>query len=162
MASSSWLPQLWSERESEQPFQAMRRQFDELLDEFRQGMGVSGGAFASRQVSPRLDFWEDDKACTLLVELPGVEQKDVEVSLSGRQLIVRGEKRAPAGKEAEERTCHRMECSFGPFQRSVMLPYEADPSSISATFRDGVLNITVPKPANIRSGMTKIAINRPS
>jgi len=85
---------------------------------------------------------------TLTAELPGVKEADIEVSLVGDQLSIKGEKRSEHDekKDMEGRTLHRMERAYGAFQRTLTLPYQVDPAQVSAQFRDGVLTISVPKP----------------
>jgi HSP20 family protein len=99
-------------------------------------------------LAPRVDIAEDDKAVTLTAELPGVKEADIEVSLVGDQLSIKGEKRSEhdENKDMEGRTVHRMERSYGAFQRTLTLPYQIDPAQVSAQFRDGVLTISLPKP----------------
>jgi HSP20 family protein len=165
MIGSSWMPQLWrDQREGEEPLQALRRQFDEFFDEMMQGFRAPSVASMQRPMAPRVDVSENDNEIMVSAELPGVEQKDIDVSLRGRQLMVKGEKRMEGkeGKEGKGRTYHRVERSFGPFQRIVAIPFDADPASVSATFRDGVLNVIVPKPADMKAKITKISIKRPT
>jgi HSP20 family protein len=95
-----------------------------------------------------VDVAEDQKAATLSTELPGVKEHDMEVSLVGDQLTIKGEKRAEYGEESEGRTLHRTERSYGAFQRTLTVPYQVDPDTVSAQFKDGVLTVTLPKPAD--------------
>ena len=86
---------------------------------------------------------------TPTVELPGVKESDIDVSLNGDQLIIKGEKRSEHDeKEVEGHTVHRVERSYGAFQRTLTVPYEVDPDHVSAQFHDGGLTITLPKPAD--------------
>ena len=101
-------------------------------------------------LAPRMDVAEDEKTVTLTAELPGVKESDIDVSLVGDQLTIKGEKRSEHDekKEAEGRTIHRVERSYGAFQRTLTVPYQIDPDQISAEFRDGVLTIRLPKPTD--------------
>ena len=87
---------------------------------------------------------------TPTVELPGVKESDIDVSLNGDQLIIKGQKRSEHNdkKEIEGHTVHRVERSYGAFQRTLTVPYEVDPDQVSAQFHDGVLTITLPNPAD--------------
>lgn len=156
MARSSWLPSLWREqREMMEPFQALRRQFDEMFEDWSEGMS------APSMLKPRLEVSESDNDMIITAELPGVDQKDVEVSLSGRHLTIKGEKRSEKEETQEAgkgRVYHRSERTYGSFHRSILLPFDVDPSSMSATFRDGVLTVTAQKPAEMRSTATKIEV----
>jgi HSP20 family protein len=99
-------------------------------------------------LAPRVDIAEDAKAVILTAELPGVKEADIEVSLIGDQLSIKGEKRSEHEdkKEVEGRTVHRLERAYGAFQRTLTVPYQVDPAQVSAQFRDGVLTISLPKP----------------
>src|SRR4051812_11893658 len=115
-------------------------------------------------LAPRVDVAEDEKAVTLTAELPGVDEKDIDVSLVDDQLTIRGEKRSEHDEKKEEdgRTLHRVERSYGAFQRTLALPYKVDPEHISQ-FKDGVLKITLPKPpdAIAQKQSRKIEVNKP-
>ena len=99
-------------------------------------------------LAPRMDVAEDENTVKLTAELPGVKESDIEVSLVGDQLTIKGEKRSEhdVKKDVEGRTLHRVERSYGAFQRTMTVPYQIDPNQISAEFVDGVLTITLPKP----------------
>jgi len=117
-------------------------------------------------LAPRVDVAEDEKAVTLTAELPGVDEKDIDVSLVDDQLTIRGEKRSEHDEKKEEdgRTLHRVERSYGAFQRTLALPHKVDPEHISAQFKDGVLKITLPKPpdAIAQKQSRKIEVNKPT
>jgi HSP20 family protein len=109
---------------------------------------------------PRVDVSESEKEIRVTAELPGIDQKDVEVTLSGDQLLIKGEKKSEAEEKKEEkgRTFHRVERSYGSFQRSMRIPYEVDPEKVQATFKDGVLTLTLPKPPEVQQKTKKIEI----
>jgi HSP20 family protein len=165
MARSSWLPSIWGEhREGEEPFHAMRKQLDVLFDDWARGMHLPS-VFAGEGVhAPRIEVSETPTDTCITVELPGVDQKDIEVLLNGRQLTLKGEKKSEFedNKEENGRILHRTERSYGAFQRIIELPYDADPKTVSAAFKDGVLMVTVPKPAEIKAQTKKIEVKRPS
>lgn len=141
MANKSWFP-AWGERHRDvEHFRGFKSQIDSLFEDW---FGRSMGGV----LAPRVDIAEDDKAVTLTAELPGVKEADIEVSLVGDQLSIKGEKRSEhdENKDMEGRTVHRMERSYGAFQRTLTLPYQIDPAQVSAQFRDGVLTISLPKP----------------
>ena len=134
MANKSWFPDV-------EHFRGFKSQIDSLFEDW---FGRSMGGV----LAPRVDVAEDEKTVTLTAELPGVNEKDIEVSLAGDQLTIKGEKRTEheGRKEAEGRTVHRTERSYGAFQRTLTVPYQVDPGQVSAQFQDGVLTITLPKP----------------
>jgi len=88
---------------------------------------------------------ESDKEIEITAELPGLEEKDVQVNLSDNVLTIRGEKKAE--KEQKEKDYHLIERNYGSFARSLDLPAGIDPDSVKATIDKGVLKVTVPKPA---------------
>jgi HSP20 family protein len=137
MPDKPWFP---AGRELD-PFRGFRTQLDTLFEEW---FGrTTGGALA-----PRIDVSETDKEMTLTVELPGVEEKDIEVSLSGNQLTIKGEKKSgqEEKKDEEGRVFHRVERSYGAFQRTMTVPFDVEPDKVAAQFKDGVLTVTLPKP----------------
>ncbi len=93
--------------------------------------------------SPALDVIEGKDAVTVKAELPGMEAKDIAVSLEGDVLTIKGEKEQK--KEERDERQHRVERSWGSFMRSVRLPAPADGSKVTATFKNGVITITLPK-----------------
>jgi HSP20 family protein len=97
-----------------------------------------GGAWA-----PFLDVSETKDAMVVKAEMPGVDPKDIEIALTGDLLTLKGEKT----KEAEEKDehYHRMERTYGAFVRSVRLPMAVDGSKVTATFKNGLLVVTLPK-----------------
>jgi HSP20 family protein len=92
---------------------------------------------------PAADVYEDDATVTVKVELPDMEQKDIEIRVEDHVLTIRGERRH--GKEIRKENFHRIERYFGPFQRSFSLPCDLDSSRISASCACGVLTIIIPK-----------------
>jgi HSP20 family protein len=158
MVNKSWFP-AWGDRPRQaEHFRGFKSQIDSLFEDW---FGRSMGGV----LAPRVDVAEDDKAVTLTAELPGVKEADIEVSLVGDQLSIKGEKRSEHDekKDMEGRTLHRMERAYGAFQRTLTLPYQVDPAQVSAQFRDGVLTISVPKPpdAVAQKQGRKIEINTP-
>jgi len=118
------------------PFAVLRREIDGLFDGFLSGFSAPARG---------LDVAENDKEIRITAELPGVEEKDVEVSLSGNGITIRGEKRAEKEEKGEER--YRLERSYGAFRRSFSLPCEVDAGKAAASFKKGVLTVTLPKSA---------------
>lgn len=107
-------------------------------------------------MAPRVDVAEDDNAYEITAEMPGVEEKDVEVSVRDDRLTLRGEKKTE--KEEKKKDYHMTERSYGSFERSFRLPANVDASKISAEFAKGVLRLTLPKTAEAKAKERKIAI----
>lgn len=124
------------------PFSLIQREIGRVVeDAFRSVPAFRGGAFA-----PSLDVKETPEGLLLTAELPGVKEEDIELSLDGEVLTLRGEKREE--KTSEERGVHLQERVYGSFQRSLRLPYAPDPGRVSASFDKGVLRVTLPRPEN--------------
>jgi HSP20 family protein len=122
-------------------FRGFRTQLDTLFEDWF-GRNVGG------TLAPRIDVSETSKDMTLTVELPGVEEKDIDVSLSGNMLTIKGQKKSEQEdrKDEDGRVFHRVERSYGSFQRTMTVPFDAEPDKVSAQFKDGVLTVTLPKP----------------
>ena len=106
---------------------------------------------------PRMDIYEKDGALVVKAELPGVKKEEVAITLDGGDLVVQGERKAE--REVKDEDFYRMERSYGEFYRRLPLPFEAQAEGIKATFTDGVLVITVPKPATPTHAATAIPVN---
>jgi HSP20 family protein len=139
-------------RQAFSPFTSLQREIDRLFDDFSSGFGGFGRA--APELVPSMDVAETDKEIELVAELPGLEDKDVEVSVSDGVLTIRGEKKAE--KEEKQKNWHRVERSYGAFARSIQLPPGIDPNAIKASLAKGVLKVTVPKPAS--AAPRKIAV----
>jgi len=156
MAITDMIP--WKRKESEyeegerplatreDPMLTFQQQMNRMFDDFFRGWGIE--AFGTTRegwdvFSPRVDVTETDNKIKVSAELPGLSQEDVDVSLSRNVLTIRGEKR----QEREQRTHNylRSERSYGSFTRSIPLPAEVNTDDVDATFRNGVLTVTLPK-----------------
>jgi HSP20 family protein len=97
-----------------------------------------------------------DKEKKMCAEIPGVEAKDIDVSVEDGTLTIRGEKKYE--REENEKGRYRMERSYGSFERSIPLPTEVDESKAKAEFKNGVLRLTLPKRAGAESRRKKIPV----
>jgi HSP20 family protein len=150
---------------------------DRSLDSFRSEMeslhrsidrlvaDAWGGTFApsllsetwtAGRITPRLDVVEEDKAFRVSVELPGMKDKDVAVSVDGRTLTIRGEKKEE--KEKKDKDVFRRERAYGSFRRVVELPSDVDSAKIEAKFKDGVLTIDLPKTKQAHDRVKQIPV----
>lgn len=140
------------------PFAAFRREVDRLFDEFFDGFGLRDGTELSTWsgATPRLDVRETDKEIVVAAELPGMDEKDFSVTLTGDVLTIAGEKK----QEHEEMNGGRqyVERRYGSFSRSIRLPFEASDQDVSADFSKGVLTIRIAKPAEIQSKAKRIEV----
>lgn len=143
-----------SREEATDPFVSLRRDVDRIFEEafngFGRGLSAWSGASA---VTPTLDIADTDTEVVVTAELPGLDEKDFEVTLAGDILTIKGEKKA----EAERRNgdAYYVERRFGQFSRSVRLPFE---ESIEAKYDKGVLTIRIPKPADAQRSVRRIEV----
>jgi HSP20 family protein len=117
----------------------MNRLFEESVS---RGL-LEGLAVGSADWTPLCDVLETPEAFVVVMELPGVEQDDVEVQVDGSELVIRGERRLPGPARPE--SYQRMERSYGAFSRRVQLTDEVDPARVTAQFRDGLLRLELRK-----------------
>lgn len=143
-------------RDDENPFSMLRRELDSLFDNFFRGFDME--PFESRfgTFSPRVDITENDKEIRVSAELPGLDEKDIDISLNKDALTIRGEKKEE--KEHKGKDYYRMERSYGSFSRTIPLPIEIETDKAEAMFKKGVLSITLPKTAKAITETKKIAV----
>jgi HSP20 family protein len=131
------------------PMLQLHREIDRLFDDAFRGFSFPALAVPrwpsewSDMLKPALDIQETDKQYRITLEVPGVEEKDIQITLNDDVLLVRGEKRQEL--ENKEGNFHRVERSYGSFQRALNLPDDANQESIKASFKNGVLTITMEK-----------------
>jgi HSP20 family protein len=133
------------------PLTVLQQEVDRLFD----GFSRSVAGFSSRTLMPSMDLAETDKEIELTAELPGMEEKDVQLNVADNHLTIRGEKKNQ--REEKEKDYHLVERSYGSFVRTVELPPGVNPDSIKAVMSKGVLKVTVPKPAPVQT--RKIEVN---
>ena len=148
------LPSLWSTRQNlmSDPFRSIRREmedmfrtFDGHLPSLRVGAGV-----------PAINVAETKDAIEVTTEVPGVDEKDIEVSLEGNQLVISGEKKEETKKD--EKDWHVEERSYGSFYRSISLPFKPEDGAIEAHLEKGVLHLKIKKPAEVAKSVKTIEI----
>lgn len=147
------------------PFETLRNQVDRLFRDFETGFLQSPlyrdiDNFWRRDfafpVTPAVDVVEKDNAFELTAELPGLDAKNIELSLSDDVLTIKGEK----NEEKEEKTKDRYvsERRYGSFRRSLQLPASVDPAKIEASYKSGVLSVKLPKSEEAKKKQTVIPI----
>ncbi|MGB8398393.1 Hsp20/alpha crystallin family protein [Bradyrhizobium sp.] len=128
-------------RREANPFSFLQQEIDRLFEGFSRGFP----AFTAPAAIPSMDISETDKVIEIAAELPGLEKKDVVLNIADNVLTIRGEKKSE--REEKEKNYHLVERSFGSFSRTVELPTGVKPEDISAEIANGVLKVTVQKPA---------------
>ena len=131
-------------RAAANPFSALQQEIDRLFEGFSRGFTGFAG-FPSRELMPSMDLSETDKEIEISAELPGLEEKDIQLNVSDNVLTIRGEKKNE--REETKKDYHLIERSYGSFTRSVQLPDGVNADNIKAVMSKGVLKVTVPKPA---------------
>ncbi len=136
------------------PFLTFRNEMDRLFDNFLTGMPMLGtlrqGFPPAQGLTPAWDIKETEKELVVKADLPGVDEKDVQLTIQDGVLTLRGEKKCERKEEREN--YHMMERSYGSFQRSMRLPDSIGQDKAEANFDKGVLTVTLPK----RPGMVKV------
>jgi len=153
------------------PLLALRAQMDHLFDEFASDWRLPSlsrnfwdleplqtSLWSRGAVDVRFEVSETDDAIEMSAELPGIDEKDVELTLSDGVLTIKGEKKAE--KETKEKDYYLSERRYGSFVRSLRLPESIDESKIKAAFEKGVLTVTLPKRAESKKKKKKIAIGK--
>lgn len=143
------------------PFFRLQHEMNRLFENAVTGFGA-GPLFRddlAEARAPRIDVHETDSAVEVDAELPGVEEKDLDVRINDNLLTISGEKKFER-KDEKDGAYRVTERSYGSFTRTMTLPFSVDPDSVEATFKNGVLKLTLPKPADARTEARRIAIKR--
>ena len=135
-------------------FERMRRDMDRFWDSFFE-RGVLRGE-DGREWLPSLDVAETKNEIVVKAEVPGLEPKDIDISLSDGVLTIKGEKKQE--KEEKEENYHLVERSYGSFFRSIRLPNEVQSDKINASYKNGVLKVVLPKSEEAKKKEVKIKV----
>ncbi len=157
--------------EDNHPLQNLRSEIDHVFERFAQGWPQWGGLWHRKtgatpmedwpavfdyRSSPDVNIGESDGEYEITAELPGLDEKDIELTISDGVLTLKGEKKAE--REDKHKDYHLTERRFGAFRRSFTLPAGVDEKKVAARFAKGVLCVTLPKTAEARQGQKKIEI----
>jgi HSP20 family protein len=146
-------------RPSQDIFSIMRNEMDRLFERFESGWPRWPSARGEGTMKmPELDVRENNEAILIEAELPGVDEKDVSVTLANGVLTIKGEKTQDRQEKRDD--YHLAERTFGSFQRSVRLPDSIDENKVEAKFDKGVLKVTAAKRPEAVKAERKIAIGR--
>lgn len=130
------------------PFNFLRQEIDRL---FEVSSSIEG-------LRPQFETKENENSIEITAELPGVLEENINLSLSNGVLTISGEKKSE--EKSEDETYHITERQYGSFSRSLKLPYEPEQNDITASFKDGVLKVKIPKPKEIKPDVYKIPIQK--
>ena len=155
-------------RPMSRPYETLRREIDRLFEDFDGGFWSSPfrrsmfevEPFLRREAewaaAPAVDVTENDKAYEITVELPGMAEKDIDVSLANGTLVIKGEKQEE--KEEKKKDYYLSERRYGSFERRFGVPDDVEMGKIDASFQKGVLKVALPKTAEAQKPEKKIAI----
>ncbi len=151
--------------EAWRPFDALKKEVDRLFDNFgddfwgrpfRSFAGLERSLAKQFAAAPAVDVAETDKSYEITAELPGMDEKNVEVSLADGGITIKGEKKEET--EEKKKDYYLSERRYGSFKRYFALPDGVDAAKIEATFRNGVLKVTLPKTAEAQQPAKKIEV----
>ncbi len=138
------------------PFTTLHREMNRLFDDVFRGFGGAGLAplMEGHFGWPKIELSETEKSLTVSAELPGMTENDVQIEIAGGVLSIRGEKKAERTDEGRYFT----ERTYGSFERRIPIE-DVEEDKVEASFKNGVLTVSLPKSENSRSGVKRIAIN---
>lgn len=141
------------------PFMALHREMNRMIDDafrgFETRMPSLSGFSSARASWPSVEISDSEKEIRVTAEIPGMDEKDVEVLLDDGVLTLRGEKRS----ETEDKDRHFSERFYGRFERRIPLGYEVEEDKVNAAFHNGVLSVTLPKTQRAQTKAKRIAIS---
>src|ERR1041384_3463901 len=137
-------------------FSTMQDRMNRMNRLFRESYSPEGPeeALTTTSFAPPVDIYEDEHNITLKIEVPGIEQKDIDVRLENNTLTVRGERKFE--KEEKEENFHRIERSYGSFSRSFTLPAAVDTENVNASYENGILRIQLAKREEAKPKQIKV------
>jgi HSP20 family protein len=142
--------------EDNHPFYSLQREMNSLFDDFFRGFDLTPRGFYQRgetSFMPTVDVKENEREFIIKAELPGVDEKEIEITVTDDAVTFKGEKKEEKGKNY-----YYMERSYGSFHRVIPLPVETESDKAEASFKNGVLNITIPKSQTVKAKGTKVPI----
>ncbi len=147
------LPSLWSRDQDliSDPFRSLRPMEDMFRAFYQNLASLKVGAG-----TPAINVAETKDAFEVTIEVPGVDEKDINVSLDGNQLVISGEKKEETKKD--EKDWHVEERSYGSFYRSMSLPFKPEEGAVEAHLDKGVLHLNIKKPAEVAKSVKTIEI----
>jgi HSP20 family protein len=138
------------------PFRELTGIHNRINQLFREAFSAFGDeSLTTSAWTPAVDIFESPEAVELMVELPGVDKNDVHVSVTNSHLTISGERKLPHADKREN--YHRVECNYGSFTRIFTIPTNTDVNNISATYRDGMLCLTLPKKPEAQPRQIKVS-----
>lgn len=141
---------------SEWPFLSLRREMDRVFDSFFRDYDLPLAKNWEGEFSPATDVVENGKEIKITAELPGLQEKDIEVSVSEDSITIKGEKKEEKEEKGEDR--YLIERSYGSFYRNIALPSTVNIEKVEAKFKSGILEIHLPKKEEAKKKEKKVEI----
>lgn len=142
-------------------FPSLQKEMNRLLDQFRSNFPMlndEGQSFFTGPSFPAIDVVETDDAIEVSAEVPGVKEDDLDVTVSGETLVLKGEK--SADHEEKEDGYHLIERRCGSFRRQIPLGFAPEDGTVKADFSDGILKLSIAKPSTVKTAVQKIDIKK--
>jgi len=139
-----------------EPYREFATLQDRLNRLFQSSFGDSENALTTSSFSPAVDVYEDEHTVNLKLEVPGIDEKDLDIRVENNTLTVQGERKFE--KEEKEENFRRVERQYGSFTRSFTLPQTVDAEKVSANYDKGVLKISLPKKAEAKPKQIKVSV----
>jgi len=136
-----------------QEFSTIQDRMDRL---FRNSLGSESQESLTSAFSPLVDVYEDEHSVSLKIEVPGIDEKDIDVHIENNTLTVHGERKFE--KEEKEENFRRVERQYGSFTRSFTLPSTVDPEQVKANYEKGILKVSLPKKAEAKPKQIKVNV----
>lgn len=147
--------------ESIHPILALQKEMNQIFDNFSKSFfdfsPMSREMGLTKPITPKIDMVETEKEAKVTAELPGMEEKDIEVSFSRDTLVIKGEKKSE--REEREKDYYLKERSYGSFQRAIPVSAGVDRDKVQAKFKNGVLTVILPKTKEAQKETKKIKIS---
>ncbi|HEY8594504.1 MAG TPA: Hsp20/alpha crystallin family protein [Devosiaceae bacterium] len=160
MKKQTRLPSIWDWGRNAASFDDLHKRIDRMFADFSRDMHLPspGSEDAAFPLMPSMEVHQNKDKVTVSAELPGVEEKDIDITVSDQYLTLSGEKKSE--QEIKDGDSLRTERSYGKFSRTITLPFSIEPDKVQARFDKGVLTVTVPKPAEVVEKTKKIPIGK--
>jgi len=145
--------------DNDHPFYSLQKDMNNLFDNFFRGFNMAPRGFAvggMGSFSPSVDVKENEKEFIIKAELPGVDEKDIEVTVTNDSITIKGEKKEE--KEDKDKNYYYMERSYGSFSRVIPFEAEIESGRAEAHFKNGILDIKIPKNQSTKAKGTKVSI----
>jgi HSP20 family protein len=139
-------------------FEHVAEHLEHMWDHLLNRGGPGSPRYARPVIEPPTDVYHTDTEIVVLVEIAGMREEEVEIQLEGRRMTVRGEKRDRRARQPG-RNYHTMEIQYGPFERTIVLPADADHENVTVQYDDGLLQIVFPKRAREEQRRVRITVH---